>query len=65
MEKILRPKDTEKIVGLCDRQLRNLEAVGQFPKRFALSPEGRAKAHLESEVLRWIEERAATRETAE
>ena len=51
-DEILRPKDTEKIVGLCDRQVRNLENAGDFPKRFSLSPGGRAKGYLKSAASR-------------
>lgn len=62
--RILRPAETEAKVGLCDRQLRDLEAEGQFPKRFPLNPSGKGRAvgHLESEVDQWIAERAASRE---
>lgn len=59
--RILRPKDTEAKVGLCDRELRDLEREGLFPKRFQLNPGGRAVGHLESEVDEWIASRAATR----
>ena len=59
---ILRPTETAKLVGLCDRQLRDLEAKGAFPKRFRLHPEGRAVGHLEAEVKEWIATRAASRE---
>ena len=60
---ILRPTETAKLVGLCDRQLRDLEATGQFPKRFKLHPNGRAVGHLEAEVKEWIAARAASRES--
>ena len=60
--RILRPRDTEAKVGLCDRELRDLEREGLFPKRFALNPRGgRAVGHLESEVDDWIAARAASR----
>jgi prophage regulatory protein len=64
MQRILRPKDTEAKVGLCDRELRDLEREGLFPKRFPLNPNGRGRAvgHLESEVDAWIKARAASRE---
>lgn len=60
---ILRPNETAAKVGICDRQLRDLEAEGLFPKRFTLSPSGKGRAvgHLESEVDQWIGERAAAR----
>jgi Predicted transcriptional regulator len=62
--RILRPSETAAKVGLCDRQLRDLEAAGAFPRRFQLHPGGRAVGHLESEVDEWIAARAATREAA-
>ena len=61
-EEIWRPEKTAKKAGYTNRQLRNLEAKGKFPKRFSLSPGGRAKGHLKSEVLAWMRERAASRE---
>jgi prophage regulatory protein len=62
--RILRPSETEARTGFCDRQLRELEAQGLFPKRFTLNPSGKGRAvgHLESEVNEWIEARAAARQ---
>lgn len=64
--KILRPNDTAAKVGLCDRELRDLEREGLFPKRFPLNPNGKGRAvgHLESEVDEWIKARADARQTA-
>ncbi len=64
--RVLRPKQTEIKVGICDRELRDLEAQGLFPKRFTLNPSGKGRAvgHLESEVDEWIAARAATRTEA-
>lgn len=64
--RVLRPTETAAKVGLCDRQLRDLEAEGLFPKRFVLNPNGKGRAvgHLESDVDQWIAERAAAREQA-
>jgi predicted DNA-binding transcriptional regulator AlpA len=63
--RILRPSDTASRIGLCDRQLREMEADGLFPKRFQINPgNGRAAGHLESEVEQWIKERAETRNVA-
>lgn len=61
--RILRPRETEARVGLCDRELRDLEREGLFPKRFPLNPSGKGRAvgHLESEINEWIEARAASR----
>ena len=60
---ILRPAGTAAKVGICDRQLRDLERTGLFPRRFRLNPAGNARAvgHLESEVDEWIAARAASR----
>ena len=63
-EELWRPHVTTAKVGMCDRQIRNLEERGEFPKRFNISPNGRAKAHLKSEVLAWMLERAASREAS-
>ena len=61
--RILRPHETQAKVGYCDRQLRDLEAQGLFPKRFPLNPNGgRAVGHLESEVDDWIASRVAARQ---
>jgi predicted DNA-binding transcriptional regulator AlpA len=64
--RILRPAETEAKTGYCDRQLREMEAQGTFPRRFSLNPNGRGRAvgHLESEVDEWIAARAAAREAA-
>lgn len=61
--RILRPRDTEAKVGICDRELRDLERAGLFPRRFRLNPtgNGRAVGHLESEVDEWVAARAASR----
>lgn len=63
MARILRPEETTARTGFCDRQLRDLERDGLFPKRFPLNPNGRGRAvgHLESEVDAWIEARASAR----
>lgn len=62
--RILRKADVEAKVGLCERELRDLEREGVFPKRFPISPGGRAVGWLESEVDDYITERAAQREAA-
>lgn len=60
--KVLRTSDVEDKTGYCDRQLRDLERAGHFPKRFQLNPAGgRAVGWLESEVDDWIAARAAAR----
>lgn len=64
--RILRPNETAAKVRICDRQLRDLEADGLFPKRFTLNPSGKGRAvgHLESEVDQWIKDRADARNPA-
>lgn len=64
--RILRPHETQSKTGYCDRQLRDLEAEGLFPKRFPLNPNGKGRAvgHLESEVDDWIASRVAARHHA-
>lgn len=64
--RILRPSETATKVGICDRQLRDMEAEGLFPKRFPINPSGKGRAvgHLESEIDNWIESRAASRREA-
>ena len=62
--RLSRPNDTAALVGVCERQLREWEATGHFPQRFALHPEGRAKAHDLDEVDQWIEARKASRVAA-
>ena len=63
---ILRPSETAAKVGLCDRQLRDLEAQGLFPKRFLLNPNGgRAVGHLAHEVDNWLADRAASRDASQ
>lgn len=58
---ILRRAEVERRVGLCGRELLNLEAKGLFPKRFTITPNGRVVGWIEDEVTGWIKERAAQR----
>lgn len=60
--RVLRTPDVQNKTGYCERQLRELEARGEFPRRFQLSPGGRAIGWLEQEVDSWIEARAASRQ---
>ena len=64
--RILRPAETVAKVGICDRQLRDMERDGTFPKRFSINPNGKGRAvgHIEAEIDNWIAERAASREAA-
>lgn len=56
---ILRAPDVVRAVGLCERQIRRLEANGHFPKRFNLTPTGRAVGWRSSDVQAWIANRGA------
>jgi predicted DNA-binding transcriptional regulator AlpA len=47
---------------LTERQLRNLEADGLFPKRFLIAPNGRAVGWSANEVAAWLAERVERRE---
>jgi predicted DNA-binding transcriptional regulator AlpA len=60
-KRAIRPTETEKKTGYCDRHLRDLERQGLFPRRFKLNPNGRAVAHWEHEVDEWLTSRAASR----
>lgn len=64
--RILRVREVENKVGICDRHLREMEAEGHFPKRFTLNPNGKGRAvgYVEDEVDGWIAERAASRAVA-
>lgn len=63
-DRILRRPEVERVVGACERAIRDWEANGQFPRRFQLAPDGRAVGWLESEVMAWLAKRAASRGTA-
>jgi prophage regulatory protein len=65
MSRIIRKEELDQIVPLSDMQRRRLEARGEFPKRFVITPGGRAVGWLESEVDEWIAARAAAREPIE
>jgi prophage regulatory protein len=62
MSRILGKRQMREKVPYGDRHLRNLEAKGEFPKRFPITPNGRVVGWLESEIDDWIAERAAARD---
>ncbi len=62
-DRILRRPEVEHKSGLCERQLRTLEAEDRFPKRFLISENGRAVGWSENEIDSWLAERIALRET--
>ena len=64
MDSILRAPEVERLTGMTERSLRDWEATDRFPRRFQLVPGGRAVGWRLSEIQRWIEERAASREAA-
>ena len=52
---VLRVRQVEELVGLCERTLRRLEERGEFPRRRRIGP--RAVGWLRREVERWIQKR--------
>ena len=58
-DRILRKADVEFKTGLGERQIRNLEQDGLFPKRFLIMPGGRAVGWSCNEVDEWLSERIA------
>jgi prophage regulatory protein len=63
-ERILRKPDIEAMTGFCERHIRDMEAAGNFPRRFRPDPGSKAVGWLQSEILEWIAERAGAREAA-
>jgi prophage regulatory protein len=63
-ERILRKPDVEAMTGFCERHLRDMEAEGNFPKRFNPDPNSKAVGWLQSEILEWIASRASVRQAA-
>ena len=61
-DRILRRRKVEDKSGLCERQLRNLENEGKFPRRFLIAENGRAVGWSENEVDAWVAERLERRE---
>jgi predicted DNA-binding transcriptional regulator AlpA len=57
----IRKPECKKLVGLSDPTLNRLEAKGEFPKRFWLTPN--VCAWWLSEVRGWLAERSAVRST--
>ena len=65
---ILRMRDVEARVGFCGERIRQLEKIGQFPRRFKLtlgSGQQGAVGWLADEIDNWIRERVATRDEGE
>ena len=63
-DRIIRRRELEKLIGLTERQIRNLEEEDRFPKRFAISPGGHAIGWSATEVFQWIAARREAREAS-
>lgn len=60
-DRVLRFDEVRQKTGLCRAHVHALAAQGRFPKPFKLVPGGRASGWLESEVLSWLADRVAER----
>ncbi len=58
---IIRRPELVAAVGLSRATIDRLERAGNFPRRFAITPGGRAVGWPGAEVARWIERRVAAR----
>lgn len=61
-DEILRSPDPERLIGVHRTTLWRWERAGHFPKRIKLA--SRASGYLRSEVEKWLQDRAAERESA-
>ena len=61
-DRLIRRAEVERVTGLCERWIRNLESEGRFPHRVKLVTGGRAVAWSEQEVADWVAERLTERE---
>lgn len=62
-DRIVRRPELQDTVGLTERQIRNLENEGRFPRRFLIADSGRAVGWSHREVQAWVHERISRRET--
>jgi prophage regulatory protein len=60
--RILRRPEVERTAGVCSRQLDQLEARGEFPRRVQIG--GRLVGWVDAEVQAWIRARMALRTEA-
>ena len=63
VDRIVRPVEVARLVGLSGMHIRRLEAAGTFPKRFKLCEDGGkfgATGWMLSDIQGWMEKRAAT-----
>lgn len=58
-DRIIRKPEARQITGMSDSTIRRLEIEGQFPKRLRMG--GSACGWLLSEVVAWLQQRAAAR----
>ena len=66
-DRVVRGREAEAMTGLVDMQRRRLEERNLFPKRFKLNPAGGPRGsygYSHREIMDWIEERLASRNTA-
>ncbi len=61
-DRIVRRPELQDTVGLTERQVRNLENEGRFPKRFLIAESGRAVGWSHREIQQWVAERLRLRE---
>ena len=61
-DRVIRRAELESMLGLTERQIRTLEGVGKFPRRFAIVSGGRAIGWSNLEIQRWLRERREARE---
>jgi len=59
IDRLLRWKDVQPLVGLCRSRAHQLIAKGEFPAPIKLVEGGRASAWQESKIREWIEGRIA------
>lgn len=63
--RVIRQPETSRIAGFCDMQLRRMEEVGNFPKRFKLNRQGGPYGAVGwdlAEIEQWIDQRRASRD---
>ena len=64
IDRLLRWKDVQPLVGMCRSNAHKLIAEGKFPAQIRLVEGGRASAWLESEIREYIDQRVkASRST--
>ena len=60
-DQLMRRRWVESVSGLCERQLRTLEAERKFPSRTKIAEGGQAVGWSKLEVQAWVRERLAAR----